>query len=222
MAAAAVESGAPVMVHTNAAARTGPLALDALTQAGVDPRKIVVAHAGDSNDLDYLRQLGESGAFLGFDRFNIPHFNPDERRIETVLALLAEGYADRIHFSHDAACFYDFMVGNPAFADERPDYLHITNVILPKLRERGVTDAQIDQIMVDNPRRWLTDNRSDRPRSVTAVRTSLLRGLYFPNALTSSGLTRSGAVQPSRSYSLMHCSTKPLSRSTVPSPCAIQ
>ena len=40
--------------------------------------------------------------------------------------------------------------------------------------------------------------------------------------LTSSGLIRSGAVQPSRSYSDMHWSTKPLMRSTVPSPFAIQ
>jgi phosphotriesterase-related protein len=155
VAAAAVETGAPVMVHTNAVAQTGIVALEALTKAGVDPVKIVVAHAGDSNDLDYLRELGESGAWLGLDRFNIPHFNPDERRIETVLALLADGYADRIHFSHDAACFYDFMVGNPAFANERPDYLHISSVILPALRKAGVNDAVIDQIMVDNPRRWL-------------------------------------------------------------------
>ena len=156
IAAAAVETGAPVMVHTNAVARTGILALETLTSAGVDPAKIVVAHAGDSNDLDYLHELRRSGAWLGFDRFNIPHFNPDERRIETFLALVAEGYADRIHFSHDAACFYDFMVGNPAFADERPDFLHLSNVILPKLRDAGVSDAAIDQIMVDNPRRWLT------------------------------------------------------------------
>ena len=40
--------------------------------------------------------------------------------------------------------------------------------------------------------------------------------------LTSSGLMRSGAVQPSRSYSDMHLSTKPFMRSTVPSPFAIQ
>ena len=155
IAAAAVETGAPVMVHTNGAARTGVLALEALTAAGVAAERIVIAHAGDSNDLDYLRRLADTGATLGFDRFNIPHFNPDERRIETGLALLGEGYADRIHFSHDAACFYDFMVGNPAFADERPDYLHISNVILPQLRERGVSDVEIDRIMVDNPRRWL-------------------------------------------------------------------
>ena len=29
----------------------------------------------------------------------------------------------------------DFMVGNPAFADEQPDYLHISRVILPQLRQ---------------------------------------------------------------------------------------
>ena len=36
IAAAAVETGAPVMVHTNAAAKTGLLALEALTKAGVE------------------------------------------------------------------------------------------------------------------------------------------------------------------------------------------
>jgi predicted metal-dependent phosphotriesterase family hydrolase len=54
IAAAAVETGAPVMVHTNAPARTGLPALETLTKAGVDPRRIVIAHAGDRNDLDYL------------------------------------------------------------------------------------------------------------------------------------------------------------------------
>jgi phosphotriesterase-related protein len=154
VALAAVETGAPVMVHTNAAERTGLLALDALTKHGVDPRRIVIAHAGDSNDLAYLRALADSGASLGCDRFNIPHFNPDEHRIRTLVALLAEGYADRIHLSHDAACFYDFMVGDPAFANERPDYLHIWNTILPGLRGAGVTEAQIEELTAGNPRRF--------------------------------------------------------------------
>lgn len=154
VAAAAVETGAPVMVHTNAVARTGLPALETLTAAGVEPARIVIAHAGDSNDLDYLRAIADSGAWLGFDRFNIEHFNPDAKRIETLLALLAEGYADRIHLSHDAACFYDFMVGDPAFADERPDYLHISEKVLPRLRDAGVTDAQIDLMMVESPRRF--------------------------------------------------------------------
>jgi phosphotriesterase-related protein len=154
VALAARETGAPVMVHTNASARTGPLALEALTGRGVDPARLVIAHAGDSNDLDELRGIGDTGAVLGFDRFNIPHFNPDPDRIRTLVALLAEGYGDRIHLSHDAACFMDFMVGDPKFANEKPDYLHITREVLPVLLEEGVTQAQIDELMIDNPRRF--------------------------------------------------------------------
>ena len=154
VAAAAVETDAPVMVHTNAPARTGLLALDALTKAGVEPRRIVIAHAGDSNDLDYLRAIADTGASLGCDRFNIPHFNPDEDRVRTLAALVAEGYADRIHLGHDGGAFYDFMIGNPPFANERPDYLHISTRIVPQLLAAGVTQNQIDEMLVDNPRRF--------------------------------------------------------------------
>jgi phosphotriesterase-related protein len=155
IAAAQVETGAPLMVHTNAAARSGLLALETFTGHGVDPRRMVIAHAGDSNDLEYLRAIADTGAALGFDRFNIPHFNPDERRIETLVALLAEGYVDRIHLSHDASSWYDFMQHNPPFANEKPDYLHIEREVLPKLLERGVTQAQIDEMLVENAKRFL-------------------------------------------------------------------
>jgi phosphotriesterase-related protein len=151
---AAIETGVPVMVHTNAAAGTGLPALETLTSAGVEPGRIVIAHAGDSNDLAYLRAIADTGAWLGCDRFSIEHFNPDERRIETLVALLAEGYGDRVHLSHDAACFIDFMVGDPAFANERPSYLHISTKILPALRDAGVPDEQIDVLMIANPRRF--------------------------------------------------------------------
>ena len=154
VAIAALETGVPVMVHTNAAAETGVAALDALTTRGVDPARIVIAHAGDSNDLAYLRAIADTGATLGFDRFNIPAFNSDADRTRTLVALLAEGYGDRIHLSHDAACFYDFMVGDPTFADERPDYLHISNAILPALLDQGVTQEQIDELMIANARRF--------------------------------------------------------------------
>ena len=76
VSAAAIETGVPVMVHTNAAATTGLQALEALTAAGVEPSRIVIAHAGDSNDLAYLRAIADTGAWLGCDRFSIEHFNP--------------------------------------------------------------------------------------------------------------------------------------------------
>ena len=154
VAIAATETGVPVMVHTNAAEQTGLMALEKLTSHGVDPRQIVIAHAGDSNDLDYLRAIAGTGAWLGCDRFGIEHFNPLEDRIRTLIALLGEGYGDRIHLSHDAACFMDFMTGDPFFADERPDYLLISNRVVPALLQDGVTQEQIDQMMVENPKRF--------------------------------------------------------------------
>ena len=154
VAIAATETGVPVMVHTNAAEQTGLMALEKLTGHGVDPRQIVIAHAGDSNDLDYLRAIAGTGAWLGCDRFGIEHFNPLEDRIRTLIALLGEGYGDRIHLSHDAACFMDFMTGDPFFADERPDYLLISNRVVPALLGAGVTQEQIDQMMVENPKRF--------------------------------------------------------------------
>jgi len=35
------------------------------------------------------------------------------------------------------------------------NFLHISTVVLPALRERGVSDEQIHTMLVDNPRRIL-------------------------------------------------------------------
>jgi phosphotriesterase-related protein len=154
IAAASLETGAPIMVHTNAAARTGLLAVEAFVGEGVDPSRVLVAHVGDSNDLDYIRAIAASGALLGCDRFGIEHFNPLEDRIRTLTALLAEGYAGQIVLSHDAACFFDFFVGDEKFSGEEPDYLLISRAVLPALLDAGVTQEQIDTMMIDNPRRF--------------------------------------------------------------------
>ena len=82
VAAAGIETGAPIMVHTNAAERTGLPALEVLTGHGVDPTRIVIAHCGDSNDMSYLRAIADTGAWLGCDRFGIEHFNPMADRIK--------------------------------------------------------------------------------------------------------------------------------------------
>ncbi len=156
VALASVETGAPVMVHTNAEEQTGRAALGTLTAHGVDPARVVIAHMGDSNDMDYQREIAASGAWLGHDRFGIDHFNPLADRIRTLVALVEEGYADRVHLSHDAACFFDFMTGDPFFADETADHLLISNTVVPALLEAGVASEQVDQMMVGNPRRFFS------------------------------------------------------------------
>jgi phosphotriesterase-related protein len=155
VAIASHETGAAIMVHTNGAAKTGLLALEAFAGHGVDPRRINIAHAGDSNDMGYLRELARSGAILGYDRFNIPHFNPDENRIATLVDLIREGYVRQLILSHDAASFLDFFTGDEKFAGEEPDYLWISRKILPRLREEGISDEDIETMLVEVPARFL-------------------------------------------------------------------
>ena len=158
------ETRVPIMVHTNAAARTGPVALRALQAEGVDPARVVIAHAGDSDDLDYLRDIADTGASLGCDRLPGEHILPLEVRIRTLVALIAQGYADRIHLSHDGACFLDFYAGDPDVAQMglEGDYLFIWNTVVPALLDAGVTQAQIDEILVCNPQRFFDPEVSDR------------------------------------------------------------
>lgn len=153
------ETGVPITVHTNAAHQTGRIALDFYARNGVDLSKVVVGHAGDSNDLDYLKWIMDQGATIGCDRFGLDLFNPTDDRVRTIASLCDQGYADRIVLSHDAACYMDFFSGTAAqqaLAETAPNwhYLHITNDVLPALRERGVTDEQITTMLVENPRRY--------------------------------------------------------------------
>lgn len=153
-----VETGAPVTVHTSSAEQTGRRVVAILAEEGANLDKVVIGHAGDSTDLDYLRELADHGALLGMDRFGIDLYGATSERVATIAALAAAGYADRMVLSHDASCFMDWF--GPDFVNLRPavlpnwNYLHISNDVVPQLRAAGVTDGQIDQMLVDNPRRY--------------------------------------------------------------------
>lgn len=153
------ETGVPITVHTNAAHQTGTIALDFFAEQGVDLTKVVVGHSGDSNDLDYLRRLMDSGATIGMDRFGLDMFNTTADRVATIVSLVADGYTDRMVLSHDAACYMDYFSGEVAQgllnqAAPNWNYNHISDHVLPALRQAGVSDADIEAMLVDNPRRY--------------------------------------------------------------------
>ncbi len=152
------ESGVPITVLTSSHNHAGRLALGVFTEEGVDLTKVVVGHAGDSNDLDYLRELADQGATLGMDRFGLDLYNPTSDRIDTIVALAEAGYADRMVLSHDASCYIDYFPGEAqaAVAQIAPNwnYTHISNDVIPALLERGVSQDQVDEMMVGNPRRY--------------------------------------------------------------------
>ena len=158
VAQAHLRTGAPITVHTNSFAGTGPIALDLFSKEGVDLTKVIVGHAGDSNDLDYLMRLADTGATLGMDRFGLDVYNPTDQRVATVAELCRRGYADRMVLSHDTACFMDYFgaAWDEARAALAPNwrYDHIHDDVVGALLDSGVTAEQIQQMLVFNPRSY--------------------------------------------------------------------
>jgi phosphotriesterase-related protein len=155
-----VETGAPITVHTNPHTESGLVTQKVLAEEGVDLTKVVVGHSGDSTDLDYLCKVADAGSLLGMDRFGLDVLCPFEDRVNTVAELARRGYAEKMVLAHDAACFIDwFSEEGKAAAVPNWHYTHISDDVLPALRERGVTDEQITTMLVDNPRRYFEGAR---------------------------------------------------------------
>src|SRR2546423_1205342 len=120
---------------------------------GVARSRVIIGHSGDSADLKYLRGLMERGSTIGMDRFGLENYLPTEKRVEVLARLCAEGYAGKMVLSHDANCWSD-MLSEENKRRTRPQwhYNHISDDILPALRKAGVSEDQIDQMLVRNPR----------------------------------------------------------------------
>jgi phosphotriesterase-related protein len=148
------ETGVPITTHTHVGTYRGRDQQRVFEEEGVDLARVVIGHSGDSTDLDYLRELMDKGSMIGMDRFGVDVLLPFDDRVRVVADLCAEGYADRMVLSHDAACYMDWF--DPDFQRSMAPqwhYTHISDDVLPALRERGVSDDQIDQMLVGNPRR---------------------------------------------------------------------
>ena len=87
------------------------------------------------------------------DRFGIDVYLSIDERVRVVAELCEQGYADRMVLSHDASCFIDWFPQEVMDMSPNWRFTHISDDVLPALRERGVTEDQIDQMLVENPRR---------------------------------------------------------------------
>jgi len=165
-ARASAKTGVPVMAHSRPASNTGPRQVEILLEEGVTPEKIQIAHTGDTDDLDYIERLLEMGVYIGMDRYGLNIFLPTERRNATVIELLTRGYAERMFLSQD----FDIPIaaGLDWYPPEMIEQLEASGAsdgwsmtllfeeVIPALKEAGATDRQIETMMVENPRRWLS------------------------------------------------------------------
>jgi phosphotriesterase-related protein len=145
-------TGVPISTHTHAVSKRGLEQQDVFESEGVDLSRVVIGHSGDTTDLAYLEEIMRRGSFIGMDRFGIDPILSFDDRVATVATLCERGHADQMVLSHDAACFIDL---SPNIRAHLPNshYLHISRDVIPALEKHGVSQDQIDQMLITNPRR---------------------------------------------------------------------
>jgi phosphotriesterase-related protein len=152
-ALAQAATGLPVTVHSSCVNKSGLVAAQLLRDCGADMPAVIIGHAGDTDDFDYLYSILDTGAWLGIDRLGIIDRFPDEGRVRVIARLCAEGLADRIFLSHDASCWSGRLTQEYKRA-VRPDwnFRHFFVTIAPQLRAAGVAQSDLDLILTANPR----------------------------------------------------------------------
>jgi phosphotriesterase-related protein len=147
-------TGTPISTHTHAETKVGLAQQKIFREEGVDLSRVVIGHSGDTKDLNYLEQLIANGSYIGMDRFGLDSILSFEDRVETVAEMCRRDHANKMVLSHDASCFMHWLPESvlPAVLP-RWHYLHIHNDVIPALQQKGVTDSQLNQMLVENPRR---------------------------------------------------------------------
>jgi phosphotriesterase-related protein len=152
-ARAARRTGLAITTH----AVLSPVGIDQLRifeEEGADPARVVIGHADSYPVLEHHLAIVERGASVEFDflgmTFSALERHGEPRVVELLCELLARGHAERILLSQD--------VCNDAQL-KRYDghgYSYLATTFLPRLRDAGVSAAEIETMTVANPRRLLT------------------------------------------------------------------
>lgn len=155
-ARSSIATGAPILVHT----QLGTMAFEAaqhLIDFGVNPRKIQLSHLNKNPDKYYYEKIiKELGVTLCFDGPDRVKYYSDGMLAENIKYLVDKGYQKHITISLDAGRIlyqrnYGIEKGKQTFG-----LGYLFDRFLPLLKQVGVSEEAIEDILVNNPREILT------------------------------------------------------------------
>ncbi len=157
-------TGTVICTHAHAPTRRGLDQQRIFAEQGVDLGRVMIGHCNETTDLGYLEQLIDNGSYLGWDRCGLAVTVPLDVQLDTLSELCKRGHAGRLMLSHDKSSFMDWFA-NAELDAVLPDwqYTYIHSGVLPGLRDRGVPDEQIEQVLVRNPRDFLAQQGAAAP-----------------------------------------------------------
>jgi phosphotriesterase-related protein len=156
--AAQRETGAPLMVHPGRHPRMPMDIAELIQKEGGDLRRTIMCHICRTiADIKAVIDLAATGIWLEYDLFGLensyypyqPSFDMpnDGGRMAQILTLIARGHESQILMSHDIA-YKSSLTKYGGYG-----YHHLLVNVVPRLRRKGVDDAGLRRLLVDNPRR---------------------------------------------------------------------
>lgn len=160
-AQAQAQLGCPLIIHPGRNPAAPAAVLRILQEAGADVGKTVMSHLDRTIfDDGELLDFAQMGSYLEYDLFGTEMLNypydlqvdmpSDSQRVKTLAFLMKEGYEDKVVIAHD------IHTKNRLTKFGGHGYSHILTSIVPKMLQRGVSQQQVDKVLVENPKRWLT------------------------------------------------------------------
>ena len=141
-------TGLRLHVHTgDGEAASGILEL--MGKHDVPASAYVWVHAQSEKDRQVHVKAAKAGAWLEFDGISPKRL---EDHVAAVAELIELGYISQLLVSQDSGWY---RVGEPG-GGQFNGYTYLFESFVPALKKRGVTDAQIRTLLVENPARVLT------------------------------------------------------------------
>jgi phosphotriesterase-related protein len=159
-------TGVPIITHTQDG-HGGPEQQALFAAGGVPAHRCLIGHCCGNADPAYHRRVADGGSYIGFDRIGLLRYQPDHVRADNLVRLVNSGHRAQIMMSQDRHCGWLGKFARQVPAAEQahiealraagqwpPPYTYLFTDFVPMLKERGVTDADIDSMLLDNPRRF--------------------------------------------------------------------
>jgi predicted metal-dependent phosphotriesterase family hydrolase len=148
-------TGAPVNTHT----RGGTMALEQaqlLISHGVKPERIILGHVQRNPDLWYHKKIAHMGCSFMYDGGYRIKYLPDSSRVELIRGMIQAGYQKHIVLGCDAGKkSYQKSYGSGTGMD------YDLTVFVPRLREEGISEDAIEDILVNNPARLFSFDKAE-------------------------------------------------------------
>lgn len=157
-----LETKLPIYIHTYSWSQASLEAIEILTKEGVRPEQICICHLDVEFDYEYLCKVFDTGAYAMFDNFGKEYyfakqdavfaggpFAMDLDRVRMIIRMIKENHTDRLMLATDV-CLKSLLHTYGGWG-----YDHVFTNIVPMMANEGISEADIDMIIRQNPERFI-------------------------------------------------------------------